>query len=59
LPGVYVEGDKGQPELRLIRVGERMEEGYVSVLSGIRVGERVLRNPGIGVASGWSSRTDK
>jgi len=56
LPGVYVEG---QPELRLISVGERMEEGYVSVLSGIRVGERVLRNPGIGVASGWSSRTDK
>lgn len=59
LPGVYVEGANGKPQLRLIRVGERMDEGHISVLSGIRVGERILRNPGIGVASGWSSKTDK
>ncbi len=59
LPGVYVEGAKGSPELRLIRVGEQLEEGYVSILSGIRVGERILRNPGTGVASSWGSRSEK
>ncbi len=56
LPGVYVMGEEGdQPELRLIRVGEDLSDGYVSVLSGLREGERVLRNPSTGVASGWST----
>jgi multidrug efflux pump subunit AcrA (membrane-fusion protein) len=54
LPGVYVEKD-GKPELRLIRVGENLEGGYTSVLSGLREGERVIRNPSIGVSSGWTS----
>jgi len=58
LPGVYVEGAEGSPELRLIRVGEQLEDGFVSILSGIRVGERILRNPGIGVASSWGSRSE-
>jgi len=55
LPGVYVEGADGQAELRLIRVGENLDGGYTSVLSGLSEGERVLRNPGSGVSSGWSA----
>ena len=55
LPGVYVLGADGKPHLRLIRVGESLSAGYTSVLSGLKMGERVLRNPGGGVASGWSS----
>lgn len=55
LPGVYVKGRDGKPELRLIRVGEALDSGAVSVLSGLREGEMVLRNPGAGVATGWSS----
>ena len=39
-------GTDGQPELRLIRVGENLDGGYTSVLSGLSEGERVLRNPG-------------
>jgi len=54
LPGVYVLGPEGAPELRLIRVGESLEGGYVSVLSGLSAGERVVRNPGVGVAAGWT-----
>lgn len=53
LPGVYVEGKGGRPELRLIRVGESLDHGYVSVLSGLSSGERILRNPSTGIASGW------
>ncbi|MCW8847524.1 MAG: efflux RND transporter periplasmic adaptor subunit [Sedimenticola sp.] len=59
LPGVYVQGKNNRPELRLIRVGESMDNGYVSVLSGLTAGERVLRNPGNGVASGWASSVEK
>ncbi len=55
LPGVYVLGKDGKPHLRLIRVGESLTAGYTTVLSGLKMGERVLRNPGGGVASGWSS----
>ena len=55
LPGVYVLGTDGRPELRLIRVGENLDGGYTSVLSGLSEGERVLRSPGQGVASGWTS----
>ena len=57
LPGVYVLNAEGKPELRLIRVGEALEGGYTSVLSGLSQGERVLRNPSVGIASGWSSNT--
>jgi multidrug efflux pump subunit AcrA (membrane-fusion protein) len=54
LPAVYVAGADGKPELRLIRVGERMGDGYVSVLSGLRENERILVNPGQGVAGDWT-----
>ena len=57
LPGVYVLNAEGKPELRLIRVGESLEGGFTSVLSGLSQGERVLRNPSLGVASGWSSNS--
>lgn len=55
LPGVYVLGEDGKPLLRLIRVGEQLPGGYTTVLSGLQAGERVVRNPGIGVSSGWTS----
>jgi len=55
LPGVYVLGPDGGPELRLIRVGENLDGGFTSVLSGLSEGERILRNPGSNVASGWAA----
>jgi multidrug efflux pump subunit AcrA (membrane-fusion protein) len=55
LPGVYVEGEDGNPTLRLIRVGEKLPGGYSTVLSGLQAGERVLRNPRPGISAGWTS----
>jgi multidrug efflux pump subunit AcrA (membrane-fusion protein) len=57
LPGVYVINESGERELRLIRVGEKLSGGYTSVLSGLRAGERIIRNPGHGVSSGWGTST--
>jgi multidrug efflux pump subunit AcrA (membrane-fusion protein) len=54
LPGVYVIDDRGIPELRLIRIGEEMSGGFVTVLSGLMSGERVLTNPGPRVTAGWA-----
>lgn len=59
LPGVYVVGEDGKRELRLIRVGEKLQRGeFTSVLSGLRPKERILRNPPASIASGWSSSGD-
>ena len=54
LPGVYVLGDGGEPQLRLIRIGEDQSGGFVTVLSGLAAGERVLVNPGPRVTAGWA-----
>nr|WP_245232256.1 efflux RND transporter periplasmic adaptor subunit [Thiorhodococcus minor] len=54
LPGVYVLAESGQPQLRLIRVGEELSGGFISVLSGLRPGERILANPGPRVSAGWA-----
>lgn len=57
LPGVYVLAESGEPQLRLIRVGEEVSGGYVTVLSGLIAGERVLANPGPRVTAGWAKES--
>ncbi len=46
LPGVYVLRDSGEPQLRLIRIGEDQSGGFVTALSDLVASERVLANPG-------------
>ncbi len=55
LPGVYVLDDNGNPQLRLIRIGEQVSGGFTTVLSGLRAGERVLANPGAGLSAAWGT----
>ncbi|WP_246237527.1 efflux RND transporter periplasmic adaptor subunit [Caldichromatium japonicum] len=57
LPGVYVLNEQNEPQLRLIRVGEELGGGFVTVLSGLRPGERILANPGPRVSAGWSKES--
>jgi multidrug efflux pump subunit AcrA (membrane-fusion protein) len=57
LPGVYVLGEGNQPQLRLIRIGEELSGGMVTVLSGLAAGERVLANPGPRVTAGWAKES--
>ncbi len=56
LPGVYVLDEQGNAELRLIRVGEPVPGGLITVLSGLRPGERILADPPPGIAAGWSTQ---
>ena len=46
LPVVYIQNANGEPELRMIRQGKRLENGMTMVLSGIAPGDRVYPNPG-------------
>jgi multidrug efflux pump subunit AcrA (membrane-fusion protein) len=51
LPVVYVQNEEGEPELRMIRPGKRLDNGMTMVLSGIAPGERVYPNPGPDIMS--------
>ncbi len=53
LPGVLVVRDSNQSEMRLIRLGPNIGADSVSVLSGLRPGERIINNPPPGASSGW------
>ncbi|MBF0158015.1 MAG: efflux RND transporter periplasmic adaptor subunit [Magnetococcales bacterium] len=55
LPGVMVVADGRDPELRMVRLGGFVDERSVSVLSGLRAGERIAANPNAVLPSGWSS----
>jgi len=52
LPAVYKIDDTGAIKLRLIRIGERTDDGKVVVISGIRAGDKILAEPGAGTRSG-------
>jgi RND family efflux transporter MFP subunit len=45
LTATYVIGADGKPQLRQIRVGERVDGGEIEVLAGLANGERVQLNP--------------
>ena len=55
LPAVFVLNQKNKSELRLLRLGETVDNENVTVLSGIRTGERIYAQPTAGMASGWQS----
>ena len=53
LPAVYIVNHKNENELRLVRLGEAIDNWNVAVLSGLRAGERIHARPSPGMASGW------
>lgn len=57
LPAVFVHNNENKAELRLLRLGSAVDNSSVSVLSGLRAGERIYTQPSPGMASGWQSGT--
>lgn len=54
LPAVYVLNQENKTELRLVRLGEIVDPRTVSVLSGVRPGERLFATPPPGMSSDWT-----
>lgn len=54
LPAVFIVNQKNEKELRLVRLGEAIDNMTVAVLSGLYVGERIFSQPSPGMASGWT-----
>ena len=53
LPSVLLVNDRNESELRLVRLGSDQGDGLVEVISGIRVGDRIIDNPPPSASSGW------
>ncbi len=53
LPAVLVVNEKNTSELRLVRLGSKIGQNHVIVLSGLRPVERIIDNPPPGASSGW------
>jgi multidrug efflux pump subunit AcrA (membrane-fusion protein) len=53
LPQVLVVTDEGSTSTRLLRLGRRIDEHNVLVLSGLQPGQRIINNPPSNVRSGW------
>lgn len=45
LPAVKVLNSKGEPELRLVRVGEQVDRDHITILSGLQPNERIVDRP--------------
>ncbi len=55
LPSIFVINPKTQlTELRFIRLGEQVGSGNKSVLSGLKIGEKIVSNPDILMISGMN-----
>ena len=56
LPGIYVLNEQNKRELRLVRTGDDVGADGVAILSGLRVGERVVVSgaQGDGPGSSWN-----
>lgn len=56
LPAVFVMNGSDEPELRMIRLGGFVDDVTVSVLSGLKVGERIHSTPPAGKTNAWKSK---
>jgi multidrug efflux pump subunit AcrA (membrane-fusion protein) len=53
LPSVLAVTGDNRSELRLIRLGAKLGNGQVEVVSGLTAADRIIDNPPVGVSSGW------
>ncbi|MGV6810265.1 MAG: efflux RND transporter periplasmic adaptor subunit [bacterium] len=53
LPSVLAVTGDNRSELRLIRLGTKLGNGQVEVVSGLTADDRIIDNPPAGVSSGW------
>jgi len=53
LPAVFVVNQQNEKELRLVRLGEAIDNFTVAVLSGLNPGERIFSQPSPGMSAGW------
>ncbi|HIJ83483.1 MAG TPA: efflux RND transporter periplasmic adaptor subunit, partial [Magnetococcales bacterium] len=58
LPAVLALVENGSPELRMVRLGGFVDKDFVSVLSGLKDGEKIVANNPAALMTGWGERAE-
>ncbi len=53
LPAIFVLNAENKAELRLVRLGDQVDNKHIAVLAGVQPGENIFINPHPGMRSGW------
>jgi len=56
LPAVFVLTAQNKAELRLVRLGDQVDNQHVTVLAGVKAGENIFVSPHTGLRSGWPNK---
>lgn len=54
LPSVYILDDNNKARMKLVRLGAEYDKTRVTVLSGIKQGDRIISSPPKTIRSGWT-----
>lgn len=58
LPSVFILDDENRAKMRVVRLGSEYDESRITVLSGIKTGERIISSPPKTIKSGWKPEMD-
>lgn len=56
LPAVFVLNAQNKAELRLVRLGDQVDNQHIAVLAGVQPGENIFAYPHPGMRSGWEHK---
>ncbi len=56
LPAVFVLNAQNKAELRLVRLGDQVDNQHIAVLAGVQPGENIFAYPHPGMRSGWTNK---
>mgnify|MGYP002640346470 CR=1 FL=1 len=54
LPSVYILDDENKAKMKLVRLGVDYDETRVTVLSGVKAGDRIISAPPKSIRTGWT-----
>jgi multidrug efflux pump subunit AcrA (membrane-fusion protein) len=58
LPSVYILDEENKAMMRIVRLGSDYDESRVTVLSGIKSGDRIISEPPKTIKSGWQPEVE-
>jgi multidrug efflux pump subunit AcrA (membrane-fusion protein) len=58
LPSVYILDEENKAKMRIVRLGSDYDESRVTVLSGIKSGDRIISEPPKTIKSGWQPEVE-
>lgn len=59
LPSAFILDENNKAKMKLLRLGDEFDKSRMTVLSGIKAGEKIISNPPNNIRSGWEPSDQK